>query len=117
MATRFLVSDDDEDIRDFIAFVLERAGHEVTVTGNGADALARATEDDYDLILLDHHMPRMTGLEVAERLRITRPEARVLLMSGDQDVGHRHPHFLSKPFNRLELTDAVGALMGHPAPG
>jgi CheY-like chemotaxis protein len=111
MATRFLVSDDDEDIRDFISFVLRRAGHEVTVAGNGADALARATEGDYDLILLDHHMPRMTGLEVAEQLLDRRPDARVLLMSGDLDVGRQHPHFLPKPFNRTELAAAVEQLL------
>ncbi len=111
MATRFLVSDDDEDIRDFISFVLQRAGHEVTVTGNGAEALERATEDDYDLILLDHHMPRMTGLEVAEQLLLVRPDARVLLMSGDLDVGGQHPYFLPKPFNRTELAAAVTDLL------
>ncbi|GAA5112834.1 response regulator [Alloalcanivorax gelatiniphagus] len=111
MPTRFLVADDDEDIRDFISFVLRRAGHEVTDAGNGADALARATEADYDLILLDHHMPRMTGLEVAEQLLHLRPDARVLLMSGDLDVGAQHPHFLPKPFNRTELAAAVTRLL------
>lgn len=111
MSTRFLVSDDDEDIRDFISYVLERAGHEVTTAGNGADALARATEDEFDLIVLDHHMPRMTGLEVVAQLREVRPQARVLLMSGDLDVGAKHPHFLPKPFNRTELAAAVTELL------
>lgn len=111
MSTRSLVSDDDEDIRDFISYVLERAGHDVTVAGNGADALARATEHDFDLIVLDHHMPRMTGLEVAAQLRDLRPQARVLLMSGDLDVGRQHPHFLAKPFNRSELAAAVTELL------
>lgn len=112
MSTRFLVSDDDEDIRDFISFVLERAGHEVTTAGDGADALALATAEDFDVIVLDHHMPRMTGLEVAAQLRVERPEARVLLMSGDLDVGAQHPHFLPKPFNRTELAAAVTAVLG-----
>ncbi|NYE36805.1 CheY-like chemotaxis protein [Nocardioides cavernae] len=112
MSNRFLVSDDDEDIRDFIAYVLERAGHDVATAGNGAEALARATEDEFDLILLDHHMPRMTGLEVAVQLRALRPSARVLLMSGDLDVGRQHPHFLPKPFNRTELAAAVAELIG-----
>ena len=81
---------------------------------DGADALARASDDDYDLLILDHHMPRMTGLAVAARLRHTRPHLKVLLMSGDQDVGGQHPHFLPKPFNRSELTAAVDELIdGH----
>lgn len=111
MSTRFLVADDDEDIREFISYVLQRAGHEVTTAGNGADAFSCATKDDYDLILLDHHMPRMTGLEVAGQLRELRPSARVLLMSGDLDVGRQHPHFLPKPFNRTELAAAVAELL------
>jgi CheY-like chemotaxis protein len=115
MPSRFLVSDDDEDIREFISLVLRRAGHEVTVAGNGADALACATADDYDLIVIDHHMPRMTGLEVVEQLRDLRPDALVLLMSGDLDVGKQHPHFLPKPFNRTELAAAVTELLDSDA--
>ena len=41
MSTRFLVADDDEDIREFISYVLQRAGHEVTTAGNGATRAAR----------------------------------------------------------------------------
>ncbi len=111
MSMRILVSDDEPDIRDFIGHVLKRAGHDVTVVGDGADALARASDDHYDLLILDHHMPRMTGLDVAGRLRHTRPHLKILLMSGDQDVGGRHPHFLPKPFNRSELTAAVDELL------
>ncbi|WP_210503477.1 response regulator [Nocardioides xinjiangensis] len=111
MPTGFLVADDDEDIRFFISYVLERAGHEVAVTGDGAEALARAAGEEFDLVVLDHHMPRMTGLEVAAQLRVLRPAARVLLMSGDLDVGEQCPYFLPKPFDRKELTAAVTRLL------
>lgn len=114
MSARILIADDEPDIRDFIGQVLARAGHEVTIVGDGADALARATDADYDLLILDHHMPRMTGLAVAGALRDTHPDLSVLLMSGDQQVARVHPHFLPKPFNRSELTTAVADLL---APG
>ena len=111
MASRILIADDEPDIRDFLGQVLARAGHDVTVVGDGADALARATDDEFDLLILDHHMPYMTGLAVAGRLRDTHPGLKVLLMSGDQQVGRAHPHFLPKPFNRSELTTAVADLL------
>lgn len=114
MSNRILVSDDEPDIRDFISFVLRRAGHDVTAVGDGSDALSCASDEDFDLAILDHHMPGMTGLEIVSRLREARPGLRVLLMSGDQDVGKQHPHFLPKPFNRSELTTAVARLLELP---
>lgn len=107
MPSRCLVADDDEDIREFIGLVLERAGHEVTLAGDGAQALSLAEAGGFDLVVLDHHMPRLTGLEVAGRL----DGVRVLLMSGDLDVGARHRWFLPKPFNRTELVRAVDDLL------
>jgi CheY-like chemotaxis protein len=111
---RTIVADDEPDIRDFIGFVLERAGHVVTIAGDGAEVLARAAEERYDLVVLDHHMPRMTGLAVADELHRTSPATKVLLMSGDLDVGREHEAFLPKPFNRSELMTAVAALLGPP---
>ena len=108
---RTLVADDEPDIRDFIGHVLERAGHDVTIAGDGAEVLARASEQDFDLVVLDHHMPRMTGLAVADELRRTSPATKVLLMSGDMEVGHQHAAFLPKPFNRSEFMTAVSGLL------
>jgi CheY-like chemotaxis protein len=112
---RIIVADDEPDIRDFIGFVLARAGHVVTIACDGAEVLARAAEEHVDLVVLDHHMPRMTGLAVADELRRTSPATRVLLMSGDLDVGREHAMFLPKPFNRSELMAAVAALLDPPA--
>lgn len=112
MRPRSLVADDEPDIRDFIGHVLERAGHDVTTAGDGAEALERASEQAFDLMVLDHHMPRMTGLAVADELSRACPDTKVLLMSGDLDVGRAHPHFLPKPFNRGEFMAAVDSLLG-----
>jgi len=116
MPPRSLVADDEPDIRDFIGHVLERAGHDVTTAGDGAEVLALASRLDFDLVVLDHHMPRMTGLAVADELSRTSPDTKVLLMSGDLDVGSVHPHFLPKPFNRGEFLTAVEDLL-QPPPG
>ena len=113
---RTLVADDEPDIRDFIGHVLERAGHEVTIAGDGAEVLARTSEQDFDLVVLDHHMPRMSGLAVAEELHRTSPATKVLLMSGDLEVAHEHAAFLPKPFNRTEFLAAVDTLLEPTAP-
>ena len=118
MCVRSLVADDEPDIRDFIGHVLARAGHYVTTVGDGAEVLELASQVEFDLVVLDHHMPRMTGLAVAGELRRASPATKVLLMSGDLDVGRAHPHFLPKPFNRGEFLAAVESLLApRPAPG
>ncbi|MBC2932572.1 response regulator [Nocardioides sp. zg-1228] len=114
MSLRSLVADDEPDIRDFIGHVLERAGHEVIVVDDGAQVLTRAAAERFDLVVVDHHMPRMTGLAVAAELRRTSPTTKVLIMSGDLDVGDEHVHFLPKPFNRSEFMSAVDTLLAVP---
>ena len=116
MALRSIVADDEPDIRDFIGHVLERAGHLVTLAGDGAEVIEHASAETFDLVVVDHHMPRMTGLAVAEELRRSSPATRVLIMSGDLDVGDEHRHFLPKPFNRREFLAAVDTLLD-PGPG
>ncbi|MBD3924551.1 response regulator [Nocardioides cavernae] len=117
MALRSLVADDEPDIRDFIGHVLERAGHVVTTAGDGAEVLAHTATESFDLVVVDHHMPRMTGLAVADELRRTSPSTKVLIMSGDLDVGDEHRHFLPKPFNRGEFLAAVDNLLALPGVG
>ena len=114
MALRSLVADDEPDIRDFIGHVLERAGHVVTTAGDGAEVLAHTATESFDLVVVDHHMPRLTGLAVADELRRTSPSTKVLIMSGDLDVGDEHRHFLPKPFNRGEFLAAVDTLLAPP---
>ena len=114
MSLRSLVADDEPDIRDFIGHVLERAGHAVTLAGDGAEVIAHASTETFDLVVDDHHMPRMTGLAVADELRRTSPTTKVLIMSGDLDVGDAHQHFLPKPFNRREFLAAVETLLDLP---
>lgn len=116
MSVRSLVADDEPDIRDFIGHVLHRAGHDVTLAGDGATVLEHASEQAFDLVVLDHHMPRMSGLAAAHELRRTSPATKILLMSGDQELGRDGIHFLPKPFNRSELMAAVAMLLEPASP-
>jgi DNA-binding response OmpR family regulator len=66
---RILIAEDERDIGELIALTLRFNGHEVVTTRDGAEAVARAQTDRFDLILLDVRMPRMNGYEACRLLR------------------------------------------------
>src|SRR5688572_16812531 len=66
---RILIVDDDADASKPIAFYLEKAGHEVTCTSNGKDALAHVLAEMPDVVLLDLLMPEMDGPSFLEVVR------------------------------------------------
>ncbi|MFO0590170.1 MAG: response regulator [Polyangiaceae bacterium] len=66
---RVLVVDDDAVIRDMVAAMLEAVNLSVSTAGSGEEALALFRTETFDLIVLDWHMPRMTGLDLCKVLR------------------------------------------------
>ena len=87
-----LIVDDEANIRRMLGGLLTAEGHHVRTAGDGADALAVATEEPPDVVLLDLALPDTDGLMVLEALRRARPSLPVVMMSG-----------------RATLTDAVRA--------
>lgn len=69
MNGRILIADDDRVLAEVIKFNLEAAGFELTVTYDGEAGLAKAREAEFDLILTDYQMPRMTGYEFCREVR------------------------------------------------
>ena len=68
-STRVLVVEDEQDVAELLRYHLTKEGYEVTLVGNGADALKRARETKPDLILLDIMVPQLNGWEVCRRLK------------------------------------------------
>ncbi|KRF35001.1 response regulator [Nocardioides sp. Soil805] len=66
---RFLVVDDTEDIRDLMSRMVVRLGHLADQAADGVEAVEALTRNDYDIMLLDLTMPRMSGEEVVRWLR------------------------------------------------
>jgi DNA-binding NtrC family response regulator len=81
-----LVIDDEPNILTTVRRSLELEGYSVEVAGGGAAGLAKLAERDIDLILLDVMMPGETGLEVLPKLRALRPEAMIVMMSGNATI-------------------------------
>ena len=79
---RTLVVDDDVDVLELVAALLERAGHEVTTSANGLEAFDLLLAEDFDLCVLDHELPGLTGLEIASAFRESGKDTRLLLVSG-----------------------------------
>ena len=77
-----LIVDDEPDIQLVMSANLRKEGYEVDTAGDGIEALNKLESRDYDAIILDHQMPRLTGMQFLERLRGQgRRTARSTLMS------------------------------------
>ncbi len=70
---KILVAEDSFALANLLTFVLKNAGYAVDLHRNGASALEASQKQKYDIILLDQQMPRMTGLEVLEAIRLEGP--------------------------------------------
>lgn len=80
---RVLVVDDDADWRSFLTFALEELGYEAAEAASGEEALRRIDREDFSVVLLDLHMPGMSGQEVARKLR-GRDGLRVVFLTAAQ---------------------------------
>ena len=116
-----LVADDDDDIRDLVAFRLDRAGYEVLRAGDGQQALDLAREHNPDLAVLDVMMPKLTGYDVTRELRSDAATSRipVILLTArvqEADVARGFEagadDYVKKPFSPQELKARVQAVLG-----
>ncbi len=109
------VVDDDRAVRDSLRFLLETTGHAVEAFASAAEFL-RAEISDFACLILDHHMPHITGLQLVERLRTDGINIPILLITAApssflaaraEKVGVSH--ILEKPPNENELMIFVDA--------
>jgi two-component system, cell cycle sensor histidine kinase and response regulator CckA len=113
-----LVVDDEEPVRRFVDRALRAAGYTTVTAGGGADALAVAAENHFDILVTDLMMPEMTGDELARRLRALHPSMKVLYLTGFSDRLFKEKAtlwqdeaFLEKPATLRGLLEAVSLLL------
>jgi two-component system response regulator RegX3 len=116
VTVRILIVEDERPLREGLADLLQAAGHEVEAVEDGRSGLERGTHGDFDLLLLDLMLPGMDGLEVCRRLRQSRPELPILMLTarGSEDdkvagLEAGADDYVAKPFGVRELLARVEA--------
>lgn len=117
MAKKVLVVDDEKLIVKGIRFSLEQDGMEVECAYDGEEALKLATENVYDMILLDLMLPKMDGFEVCQHIREFSNVPIVMLTAKGDDMDkilgleYGADDYITKPFNILEVKARIKAIM------
>ncbi len=113
---KILVVEDDDDLREILAFVLERRGHQVVPTRNGLAALEQWHTVQPDVIVLDSGWPERTGLGVLRSIRQSGTTP-VVVITVENDEEHVREcsqlganQVLVKPFLTRDLIDCVERL-------
>jgi two-component system response regulator MprA len=123
-AERVLVVDDDPSLRRMLERTLAAEGYEVTVAGDGGEALAAVERVAPDVIVLDVALPSMDGLAVSRRLRSRGLGTPILMLTARDAVPDRvsgleagADDYLVKPFAIAELVARLRALTRRPDAG
>jgi DNA-binding response OmpR family regulator len=116
LSGRILVVEDEPAIADAIQYALGIEGYGVTVVGDG-EVAARAPHDDYDLVLLDVMLPRLSGIEVCRRIRAQSIVPIVMLTARTGEVDRvlgleaGADDYVAKPFSMPELLSRIRAVL------
>jgi CheY-like chemotaxis protein len=121
---RILVVDDDPVVGKSIDRVMSPKGYAVITASNGDEALSRIAAEDYDMVYTDIRMPGMDGIEVARRIKASRPWLPVLIVTGygteENEVAARAAGvagFLRKPLAPEAIEDSARGALASPESG
>jgi DNA-binding response OmpR family regulator len=114
---RILLVDDEQPIQTLLSFPLQRDGYEVVAASDGREALARFSEQSFDLVVLDVMLPKLDGLEVCRRLRARSPVPIIMLTAKSEEIDKvlglelGADDYITKPFSMREFRSRVKALL------
>ena len=118
MAAHVLLIEDEPNIAEAIRFLLSRDGLRVSHAAEGMAALALLRQDPPDLVILDHMLPGLSGVEILTAIRAA-PESRdlpVMMLTArgrDREMAERAgaDRFMTKPFSNAEILAEVRAML------
>lgn len=122
MDKKVLVVDDEKLIVKGIRFSLEQEGMLVDCAYDGEEALQKVKETEYDIILLDIMLPKLTGIEVCQQIREFSNVPIVMLTAKGEDMDkimgleYGADDYITKPFNILEVKARMKAIMRRANP-
>jgi DNA-binding response OmpR family regulator len=115
---RILVAEDDAPLAEFLHERLQQEQFAVQVVADGREAQRLASDQPYDLVILDLNLPGVGGLDVLRTIRTKKPELPVLIVTGASQVEERvrgldagADDYLAKPFAFAELAARIRAIM------
>lgn len=123
MNAHVMVVEDNDAAREMMDVALSQAGFQVSAVSNGEAALDLMNRQQFELVLLDVHMPRLSGLEVLEAIGRLRRKPPVLMVSADTEgdivrkaVGLGCIGYVAKPFVPRELIERARWALAGPVP-
>ena len=121
--TRILVVEDEESFSDALSFMLKREGYEVTVAGDGNDAVHEFDSHGADLVLLDLMLPGLSGTEVCRAIRGKSNVPIIMVSAKDGEIDKvlglelGADDYVTKPFSSRELLARVRAVLRRGSDG
>ncbi len=114
---RILLAEDEKELSNALAAIFKHNNYSIDTVFDGAEALDYGLTENYDIIILDIMMPKLSGLEVLEKLRKNGIQVPILMLTAKSEVGDRiqgldlgADDYLSKPFAMGELLARVRAM-------
>jgi DNA-binding response OmpR family regulator len=114
---RILLAEDERELSNALTAILKHSNYSVDTVYNGADALEYALSDNYDCLILDIMMPKMSGLDVLENVRKSGSTVPVLLLTAKSEpedivegLDSGADDYLTKPFTMSELLARLRAM-------
>ncbi len=111
---KILVVDDNEDLCEMLKDILEMEEFEVAIALDGSEALNKAKDTDFDVVLMDVKMPEMNGVETFRKFKEISPDTPVIMITAYavekliKEARHLGAYAaLKKPFNMDELLDTI----------
>jgi len=105
-----LLADDDDNLRRVLEFQLSEAGYKILTAADGAEAFEVFTNNDFDCVVTDLRMPKLSGLELLEKIKIFNTETPVIVITAFGEVETAVTamkagafDYINKPFNRDEI--------------
>lgn len=113
---RVLIVDDEPDLLETLAEIVRNLGYDVHTASDGEEAIERFKSVNPDLVIIDRNMPRMDGIQCAQRILELDPQARIIIASGyaesmasgmDETTRRTIRDYITKPFQTEALSRAL----------